>query len=381
MATLWRMLLVLLSAGALTGLLIYAQLRTEPPRASGFIEADAIRLGSRVGGRIQEVLVEEGQAIEPGAVLVRLEEYDLGEREAQARAELAAREAEYRRLAAGYRLEEKAQAAARVERLQQKLNALLAGPRPEEIEAARARVRLAQAQQDLARNTYERYASLYDREKGVVTRESLDRSIEELRAAQANKDMRDQELLLLEHGTRAEDIAAARAELAEADAARRLMENGFRPEDIEQARAAADAAQAALGALHAMREELTIRSPVAGVVEAQELRPGDLVAPNAPVLSVIDTGRMWVRTYISESRLDVELGQQVRVTVSSFPGQEFPGVIKFISRQAEFMPRNVQTPEERSKQVFRIKVEVPSDRGLRPGMSADVWLENRDGRP
>jgi multidrug resistance efflux pump len=371
----WRITLLLTVAGGLTGLLLYSQSRQEAPRVSGNIEADEIRLGSRVGGRVKEVLVEEGQTIEVGQLTVRLEEFDLDERQAQAEAELRVRQAALKLLEAGFREEEIAQAAARVERLKQKHQALVEGPREEEKEAARARVRSAQAQVDLARRNYDRNMAIFERDRGAVAREALDRSTEELKAAQANKDVREQELLLLERGTRAEEIAGAKAELVEAQEAMRLLQNGSRPEDIEQAKAAVASNQAAIAILEAMRAELEIRSPVSGVVEAVDLQPGDLVAAGAPVLSIIDTSRLWIRAFIPENRLGLQIGQKLDVTVDSFPGESFEGTVSFISRQAEFTPSNVQTPEERSKQVFRIKVDLPANDRLRPGMAADVWLE------
>lgn len=370
-----RLVLLLLVAATLTGLLLYSQTRVEPNRVSGFIEADEIRLGSRVGGRVKEVVTVEGAEVQPGQVLVRFEEFDLDEQSAQATAELEARSAELRRLEAGFRKEEIAQAAARMERLQQKLNALEAGPRTEERAAAKARQQFAKAQVDLAQSTYNRNLALFERDRGTVTRESLDRSTEDLKSALANKEVRDQELLLLERGTRAEDIAAAKAELAEAEQAWLLTKNGSRAEDIEQAKAAVAAAQAALAILEAHRQELEVKSPVAGYVEAIDLRAGDLVGAGAPVLAVIDVNQMWVRAYIPQTRLGIQTGQKVRITVDSFPGQSFEGEINYISRQAEFTPNNVQTPEERSKQVFRIKVMLKTgiDK-LRPGMTVDVWL-------
>ena len=106
------------------------------------------------------------------------------------------------------------------------------------------------------------------------------------------------------------------------------------------------------------------------------MEPGDLVSPNAPVLSIMDTAELWVRAYVPENELGISIGQPVAVTVDSFPGEPFRGRIAFIARRAEFTPNNVQTPEERSKQVFRIKVTLEQglDR-LRPGMAADVWLD------
>jgi membrane fusion protein YbhG len=113
-----------------------------------------------------------------------------------------------------------------------------------------------------------------------------------------------------------------------------------------------------------------------------ELHPGDLVIANAPVISLMDTRSLWVRAYVPENRLQQKVGEKLRVSVDSFPSQRFAAHLSFIARQAEFTPGNIQTPEERSKQVFRIKVVL--DEGLdrlRPGMSADVWLGDAGSGP
>ena len=123
-----------------------------------------------------------------------------------------------------------------------------------------------------------------------------------------------------------------------------------------------------------------IRAPVGGVVEALALRPGDLLAANAPALLLLDPSRLWVRAYVPEGRLTLTLGQEVSLQVDPFPGERFRGRVSYIAGEAEFTPGNVQTPNERSKQVFRIKVSLVDglDR-LRPGMSADVVLDSADG--
>ena len=90
----------------------------------------------------------------------------------------------------------------------------------------------------------------------------------------------------------------------------------------------------------------------------------------------MDGERLWVRAYVPENHLNIQMGHKVWVTVDSFPQRRFAGHVSFVSRQAEFTPGNVQTPEERSKQVFRIKVLLDEGTNvLRPGMAADVWLE------
>ncbi len=370
-----RIILMLLVMAALIALVWYSQQRPELANISGFIEADEIRLGSRVGGRVARVHVEEGQAVRQGDALLELEPFDLLELEQEAEAEVAAKQAEYDRLQAGFRAEEKGQAKARVGQLQAKLDQLVTGPRPQEKEAGRGQLKVAESTLKLAQQNHVRVSGLF--QKGAVPREQFDEATEKLQAAQAMVIVRQQELSLLEAGTRTEDIERARAELEEAQQALALTNAGYRPEEVAAAKAARDAAGAALAAIRTRKKELRVVAPVDGTIEAQELQPGDLTLPGAPVLSMVDNRRLWVRAYLPENRLDVKLGQKLWVTVDSHPGRRFAGEVTFLARQAEFTPSNIQTPEERSKQVFRIKVTLKEGLDvLRPGMSADVWLEN-----
>ena len=360
------------------GSLVASRFLTQPVKISGFIEADEVRVGSRVGGRVSEVLVREGQQITRGQSLLRLQPYDLQLRLAEACSQLAAREAVLAKLKAGLRPEEVAQAQARVNRLTATVAKLVAGPRHEEVAAARSRMTLSKAQRDRAKRSYERIQALYSRDATSVSREELDRVLEDSQVAEATHQVRQEELQLLERGTRDEEKAEARAQLEEAAQALAMAKSGFRAEEIAEAAATVNAAQAAVDAIKIQINELEVLSDVNGVVEALELRPGDLVAPNAPLLSLLDTSRIWVRAYVPENRLNVRIGDRFWVTVDSFPKRDFEGTVTYISNQAEFTPRNVQTPDERSGQVFRIKVELSDDaHELRPGMAADVWLDRQ----
>jgi multidrug resistance efflux pump len=359
-------LALLLAAG-----LWFSQWGEDASHVSGLIEADEIRVGSRVGGRVARVLVEEGQTVRKGDVLVELEPYDLLAKRTEAQKLFDARRAEYDRLKAGFRDEEIAQAKAVRDQLAARLEKLKEGPRKQEIAAAAAQVRLAESEQELAQVNYQRAKTL-----GLAgTRAELDRAESELKVARERVQVRRAELDVLKEGTRSEDIAAAQAQLEEAHQAWLLRREGYRAEEKAQAQAAMEAAQAALQTIERQIEELTIKAPIDAVVEAVDLQPGDLVGANAPVLSLMDISHLWVRAYVPEDQLGVQVGQRVQVSVDSYPGDRFTGHISFIARQAEFTPSNVQTPEERSKQVFRIKVAL--DEGLdrlRPGMAADVWL-------
>jgi HlyD family secretion protein len=369
-----RVLVVLVFVAVLAGLIAYSQLRPVSQHVSGFIEADEIRLGSRVGGRVQEVLVEEGQKVKSGELLVKLEPFDLTEQLKEAEATLAARSADLERLEAGYRTEEIGQAKARYDQLQVHLEKLIAGARPQEIDAARARLQVAQAELRFATENFNRIQGLVN--SNAFTQQDLDRATEALDSAKANVALRKEELSLIEAGTREEDIREARATVEEAKLAWELAKKGFRVEEIAAAKAARDSAAAGFAALGARMDELTIKSPVDGSVEALELEPGDLVAAGAPVMSVLDNSHYWVRTYVPQKWMSLKLGQQVWVTVDSYPDKRFAAEITFISRQAEFTPSNVQTPEERGKQVFRIKATLKEGLDqLRPGTSADVWFD------
>jgi multidrug resistance efflux pump len=321
-----RMLVLLLAAGLLTTALVYSQFRHQPQKVSGFVEADEIRLGSRVGGRVIRVGVEEGQTVKAGDKLIELAPFDLLARRAQALAELAARQAELQRCQAGPRVQQIAQA-----------------------QAARSR---AAAMVELAALKAKRVNEMFARNAATPD----------------------------EHDTTAQEWAAAQADLEQREQALAELKAGSRQEDIAQAQAAADAAQAAVSVLDRQIDELTIIAPVDGVVEALDLQPGDLVAPNAPMMSLMNTRNLWVRAYVPEDRLDLALGQTLPVSVDSHPDRRFTGHVSFVSRQAEFTPNNVQTPEDRAKQVFRIKVTLDDGHDLlRPGMSADVWLQDRQG--
>ena len=322
-----KSILIVIAIIVMAAALWWSQHRSSPPKISGFIEAYDIRVGSRVGGRVASVKVLEGQRIKAGEIMIELEPYDLKDRRAEAAANLAAKKADLLRLKNG--------------------------PRPQEIAAAEAQVRFAQAQVQVTQATEKRVRASF--EQKAVSADELDKAVADAQSAVASLDVRKQQLELLKVGTRPEEIAAAQA--------------------------AVDATQANLAALDTQIGELTIKAPLDGTVDAVQIRPGDLVAANAPVLSITDTSHLWVRAFVPENHLNLQIGQKVTITVDSFPKRNFAAHISFVSTQAEFTPNNVQTPEERSKQVFRIKADL--DEGLdvlRAGMAADVWIKEASQR-
>lgn len=356
------------------GWLTYQKSQHGPMSISGTIESYQIGAGSRMGGRVAQVFVTEGDMVKAGQPLFSIEPFDLNEQLEKAAAEEAAAKAELDRLRAGYRPEEITQAEAQRDQLAANLAKLKAGPRQFEIDAAAEQVNVARAQEEYAKINRERALQLFN--KGAVTQDYLDKVLREFGVAEGELAKANQNLALLKAGTRAEEIQQAEKTLAEADAVLQLRRNGFRVEDIAQAEARVKAARATQNAIKRSIDELVVKAPTECVVEAMDLRPGDIVAPNAPSISLLDLNTLRVRTYIPEGLLGmVSTGSKVPVKVDAFPGRRFIGTVTFIASQGEFTPRNIQTPEERSKQVFRVMVTfAPHEQGLRPGMICDVVL-------
>jgi len=347
----------------------------QPFVVSGFVEADRARVGSRVGGRVAEVMVHEGQQVSAGETLYRLEAFDLDRQLAEAEAQAAAAEAELQRLTEGFRPEEVAQAQAARDRARTVLERRTAGPRSQEVSIAREQLRQSQATLELARLERDRIIPLV-REQSMSQLE-LDRAEKQVVSADAGVAIARQQLALLEEGTRKEEIAEAAAQLAEAEALLKLRQAGTRASEIAAAEARLRAARAHVDAIRERLAELVVRAPQASVVEAIDLRPGDLVAPNAPTVNLLLTESLYVRAFVPEARLDrVRIGLKVPVALDALPGQRVEAVVTYVSSQAEFTPRNVQTPEERSKQVFRVKLSLTNPPGeVRAGMLGDVRFD------
>lgn len=196
--------------------------------------------------------------------------------------------------------------------------------------------------------------------------------------AAARREGARQRLDLLLAGTRKEEIARTERQYQQALARLRLVEAGARSEDIAQAQAQVERARAALQTIDTQMAELEVRSPADAVIEVFQVRPGDLINPNATVATLVELDRLWVRVYVPEPELGhVQLEKEVSITIDTFP-DVFRGTIEHISSRGEFTPRNVQTREERAHQVFGVRVRVDnSSRKLHAGMAADVAITKR----
>jgi HlyD family secretion protein len=342
---------------------------------SGTIETREIEIGSKVGGRVTSVSVEEGQSVKAGALLVRFECDQLEAERAEAAAAITQAQANLDRMLRGNRPEEIAQAQAAAETARASFEEARNGPRPQELDQAQADYAAAKADATNAVGYYDRMAQLAATD--TISRQQFDDARDRRDAAAQRAEAARQRLALLQAGTRPEDLRAAQHRYQQADAARVLAVKGSRREDIDASRGRLAAAQAQAAALDAQRKECVLAAPADAAVETVSVRPGDLVPPGRIVVSLLEPSQLWVRIYIPETELArVRLGQTARVLVDSYPGRAFSGRVQQIASQAEFLPRNVQTRDDREHQVFAVKVQVDNPQAiLKSGMAASVRFE------
>ena len=358
------------------GLVVYGGYRLylsrKPYEWSGTVEARTISVGSRAGGRISKVLVREGDSVSAGQVLLELEPGDWSAQLMQANAQQMSAEAMLDKLKKGARPEELEQARARTLTAQAALQQAMAGARPEQVQAAQARLAAQEIAVQKAKLDAQREQQL-DR-ASASTRADLDNSDLALRQALAQRDALQNQLEELKNGSRREEVTQARAREMEQNASMKLVVAGTRDEDLRVAQAAVEAARGRVQQIQTMIDELAIRAPLPSRVEALDLRPGDILAANATAAVLLEEKELYVRIYVPETLLGrLRVGQAVPISVDSFPGRAFRGVVKHINDVGEYSPRNLQTADERADQVFATRVELQEGfNELRAGMAAFI---------
>jgi len=356
-------LIVLAVAGVLAAAAVYAGWfrRDTALQGSGTVEARNIRVGSEVGGRIDKVMVREGDSVQAGQVLITFDDKELQAalEQSRANAEKAQR---------GFRPEEIAEARAAAAQSKAEYELKKNGYRKEDIGTAQDDLERARADEIRTHLDFDRYEALS--KKDLVSKQQRDTAEANWKMALAQKEMSQHKLEQLQSGYRPEEIASAEARYSQAQATLEKFEKGNRHEDIEQAKAAFAYDQARF-------RERQVIAPSAAIVEVLDVRPGDLIAPNTPVATLLEKDQIYVRIYIPETEYGrIRLGQKAEIRVDSFPNTVFAGAVEQINQQAEFLPRNVQTREERVHQVFGVKIRIDDPAGrVLAGMAADVKLK------
>ena len=371
-----KRLVPLLLLAAIAGAYVAYQryLAGRPFEWAGTVEARTTTVGSRAGGRVAKVVVQEGDQVKPGQVLIELEHGDLDAQRAGAAAQLAQTEAALDKLKAGARPEEIAQAQARAAQANAVMAETRKGSRAEEVAAAEARVVSAQALVDKAALDADRAHRLLASQ--AIAQAEADGADTALRTAKAQRDAQQKVLDQLRAGARTEEKALAGAKVAEAQAAAKLVMAGARVEDLRAAQAMVDAGKAKLAQLDVTIGELSIKAPAAARVESLQLRPGDILMPNAPAATLLEDGQLYVRLYVPETQIGrIKVGQEVPIKVDSFD-KLFTGKVEHINVQGEYSPRNLQTADERADQVFAARIGlVDGQAELRAGMAATVKVD------
>lgn len=375
---------------AAIGAAAYFYLRQPPEdptriRLSGNLEITEVNAAFKTPGKVLEISVKEGDFVQKNALLARFESDILTFQKQRDEAGIVAAESALAQLKTdtdrqrdvldretSMRKAEIAQAEAQVRDVE-------AGSRSQEIAQAQAALDDTKAQLDQARADWERAQKLFKAED--ISRVQYDQAQTRFRSVTAAVQSAEQRLALVREGPRKETLELAKAQLARARAAlqvteanrkeliRKAQELTLRQADIARAKAQAGVAAVQLN-------DTELRAAIDGVVLARPTEPGEVVAAGTPIVTLGDTARPWMRGYITQSQLGrVKLGQKVKLRTDSFKDREFDGVVTYIASEAEFTPKQIQTPEERVKLVYRIKVEVPNPKQeLKNNMPMDAEI-------
>jgi HlyD family secretion protein len=340
----------------------------------GVVEVQEVRLGSKVGGRVSEVLVTEGSLVEAGTPLVTFEVPELQAQRAQWAARLRSAEADLEKAKNGARREEIEAAAGAAAAADARAKRMKVGFREEEIREARDDWTSAEADLTLAEEQLGRYERLF--QKNTVAKAELDtakanydRARGKAAAARAHFDM-------LNRGNRPEDIAEAEALRQQARANLDLLKAGSRVEDIARLEGVVADTRSRLQEIDVDLAEAVVSAPSRSVLDVLSVRKGDLVAPGQTIARILRADDLWVRVYIPETVLGkIRLNESATVTIDAYPGKTFQGKVVEIASISEYTPRNIQSVEERRYQVFGAKVRVDNTQGVfKSGMAAEVAI-------
>ncbi|MGB2603567.1 MAG: efflux RND transporter periplasmic adaptor subunit [Candidatus Sulfotelmatobacter sp.] len=327
-------ILILLTAAIAAGVYLYPRLtrKAEPQNQltlSGNIEAHESLVSFKVQGRIVDLPVEEGERVEPGALLARLDDADYRQKVRIGEATVHVRESS--------------------------LALMLAGTREQEVNASEQTMINAQADLDEKKLDYDRAQRLFSKDE--LSTQDRDLANTAVKRAEATFRAAQQRYNEAVEGSRKEDIAIARANLKQADAD--------------------------LGLSRVNLDYTTLRAPSAGVITVREAELGEVVIPGTPVVTLADLNHIWLRAYIAETDLGrIRWGQEATITTDTYPGKQYRGRISFISSSAEFTPKSVQTYKERITLVYRIKIDIDNPSyELKPGMPADARINVAATKP
>ena len=387
-----KKILVIAAVGILGGIILFYQLwenqgnqRKSIP-VSGNIEATTVDVSFKIAGKVEKLLIEEGDLVKEGQIIAVLEHKDLLAQKARAQATLEAAQSRIPALQKNIEFQDKSsnqeisQAEAAVKAAEFRLQQLVTGSRPQEIQAAKAEVDQTQADVEKRKADMERAQKLNERQ--FISAQDWDAARTAYEMALASYHKAKEQYALVVEGPRKEEIETARAQLNQAQASLKLAKTRKIQVDVlrrelETAQVQVKEAASALEVIQTQIGYCTLYAPVSGIILVKNTEAGEFMVPGGAVVTLGDLEKPWLKAFINENDLGkVKLGQKVSVTTDSYPGKVYAGKITFISSEAEFTPKNVQTTKERVKLVYRIKVSLSNPQyELKPGMPADGQIQ------
>jgi HlyD family secretion protein len=338
----------------------YIGFRVEPLpegliQANGRIEGDHYTVASKVPGKVVEILVREGDSVKKDQVLARLDDAQVRAKVNQAEEAVEALEAQL------------AAARTALDTLKKQV--------PLQVETAKAGVAHAEAALVAAKASAEQAARDARRFQELLKKRTVDKH----RAEQAQLAWK---VARAEYATAMAALTQARKRLAEAELGWEQVRT--REQELKALEAQLEQARAALTEAKSVLDDLTIHAPAGGIVTTRIVDEGEVVAAGSPLFDIVDLDRLYLKVYIPEKEIGkVRLGLPARIYTDAFPDEPFAARVRYIASQAEFTPKEVQTPDERVKLVYAVKLylEENPDHRLTPGLPADAVIRWKEGAP
>ena len=352
---------------------------------SGNLELTQVDLAFKTAGRLVELMVREGDPVKKGDIIARLDAAQLEQQRTRDLASVAGAQSQYEQLQTAIEFQRAtidsdiALRRAELTQVQARLDDLMAGSRQQEIQQALAAVTDAKAWNDVAKLEWARAQALYAKED--ISTSQYDQARTKVDSTAAQLRQAEQRLALVQEGPRKDEIAAARAGVARAQAAiataeANRIEVRRKEQELTSRRAEVDRNRAQVGMTQTQINDAILVAPIDGVVMVKAAEAGEVIAAGTTVVSLGDLDHPWLRAYINETDMGrIQLNGKARLSTDSFPARKYEGRISFISAEAEFTPKQIQTKEERVKLVYRIKIDVDnSARELKNNMPVDAEL-------
>jgi HlyD family secretion protein len=384
-----RILLILLVAALGTGAWMwrtgYFERNGNKILVSGNLELTEVDLSFKIAGKLTELNVREGDWVKKGDIIARLDAAQLMQQLARDEAAVVNARSQYQQLQTSIEYQratlesDVAVRRAELNQAQAKLDELLAGSRQQEIQQAQAAVNDTIAWNDAARQDWERAQTLYKNED--ISTSQYDQARAKYDSTQAQLRQAQERLALVKEGPRKEEIEGARASVARGQAAVRQAEANRlelqrKEQELEARRSDIVKARAQVGITKTQIDDTVVAAPIDAVIQVKSAEVGEVLAAGTTVVSLGDLDHPWLRAYINETDLGrVKLNQEARLRTDSFPNKSYMGRVSFISPEAEFTPKQIQTKEERVKLVYRIKIDVDNkEHELKNNMPVDAEL-------